>query len=73
MNSAPREAHPAILVRDISELRERLASQGLLPVDDEPLAGSHRLYIDDPFGNRLELVTRRDADTSLGQAAEEAR
>jgi catechol 2,3-dioxygenase-like lactoylglutathione lyase family enzyme len=53
-----RKAHPGLLVRDLRELIERLNSAGIKVVDDEPLAGVKRVYVDDPFGNRLELMER---------------
>ena len=52
-----RKAHPALLVTDLAELRERLVEAGVEVVDDEPLPGFDRLYAFDPFGNRLELLT----------------
>jgi catechol 2,3-dioxygenase-like lactoylglutathione lyase family enzyme len=53
-----RKAHPAILVDGLDELRERLLARGFAPIDDEPLVGHRRFYVDDPFGNRLEFLER---------------
>jgi catechol 2,3-dioxygenase-like lactoylglutathione lyase family enzyme len=53
---APRKAHPALLVEDLSALERLLRSLGYSVHDDEPLEGSHRIYVDDPFGNRIELL-----------------
>jgi catechol 2,3-dioxygenase-like lactoylglutathione lyase family enzyme len=53
-----RKAHPAILVRDIAELRERLLAGGFSPKEDEPLAGYRRFYVSDPFDNRLEFLEK---------------
>ena len=53
---AARKAHPALLVADLSALVATLSSAGVPVVDDEPLAGFDRVYVDDPFGNRLELL-----------------
>jgi catechol 2,3-dioxygenase-like lactoylglutathione lyase family enzyme len=50
-----RKAHPALLVRDLRALVDRLRQAGV-PVIEEPLAGHHRVYVADPFGNRLELM-----------------
>ena len=50
-----RKAHPALLVRDLRELVARLHQAGIEVVDDA-LAGYHRVYVSDPFGNRLELM-----------------
>jgi catechol 2,3-dioxygenase-like lactoylglutathione lyase family enzyme len=51
-----RKAHPALRVNGLRRLVERLRSAGVRVVDDEPLAGYDRVYVDDPFGNRLELM-----------------
>ncbi len=51
-----RKAHPALLVEDLAALVERLAEAGVPLRDDEPLDGYDRVYADDPFGNRLELL-----------------
>jgi catechol 2,3-dioxygenase-like lactoylglutathione lyase family enzyme len=54
-----RKAHPAFLVEDLAGLRDRLVAAGCLVRTDEPLEGYDRLYVDDPFGNRLELIEPR--------------
>lgn len=51
-----RKAHPALRVVDLPALRARLAGAGCRIVDDEPLEGHDRCYVDDPFGNRIELL-----------------
>ena len=53
---AARKAHPALLVDDLPALVERLQSAGVPLRDDEPLEGYDRVYVDDPFGNRIELL-----------------
>ena len=50
-----RKAHPALLVRDLRGLVERLRRAGVDVVAVE-LAGYYRVYVSDPFGNRLELM-----------------
>ena len=51
-----RKAHPAFVVDNLHELADALAAAGH-PVDrDETLNGYHRIYVDDPFGNRIELI-----------------
>jgi catechol 2,3-dioxygenase-like lactoylglutathione lyase family enzyme len=50
------KAHPAILVRGLTELAARCRAAGFPPVPDEPLAGFDRVYVFDPFGNRIELL-----------------
>src|SRR5262245_47023980 len=51
-----RKAHPAFIVADLRALMSRLAAAGVALRDDEPLDGYLRVYVDDPFGNRLELL-----------------
>lgn len=52
-----RKAHPALVVDDVLALAERLKSAGVPVVNDEPLDGWRRVYAEDPFGNRIELMT----------------
>ncbi len=51
-----RKAHPAVLVDDLAGLAARLAGAGHPCRSDQPLAGFDRVYVDDPFGNRIELM-----------------
>ena len=51
-----RKAHAALIVDDLDTLIATLTAAGHIPRDDEPLEGYHRVYVDDPFGNRLELM-----------------
>ena len=53
------KAHPGLLVSGLDALIERLRAAGLAIVDDEPLAGYRRVFVNDPFGNRLELMEPR--------------
>ena len=50
-----RKAHPALLVSDLNALIERLSLAGF-KVDDGERATYHRVYVSDPFGNRIELI-----------------
>lgn len=56
-----RKAHPGLLVTGLAALVERLKAHGARVVDDEPLEGYVRIYVDDPFGNRLELLEPQNA------------
>ena len=56
-----RKAHPGLLVDDLESLITALRTAGHEVVDGEPLAGYTHVYVDDPFGNRLELMERRSA------------
>ena len=53
-----RKAHPAFLVSDLASLCARLADAGHPSRTDEPLEGYARAFVDDPFGNRIELMER---------------
>jgi catechol 2,3-dioxygenase-like lactoylglutathione lyase family enzyme len=55
-----RKAHPALLVDDLPALIRRLGDAGIDVVEDEPLPGYDRIYVADPFGNRLELLEPTD-------------
>jgi catechol 2,3-dioxygenase-like lactoylglutathione lyase family enzyme len=51
-----RKAHPALVVDGLQELQRRCAAAGVETREDEPLDGARRLYIQDPFGNRIEVM-----------------
>jgi catechol 2,3-dioxygenase-like lactoylglutathione lyase family enzyme len=50
-----RKAHPGLVASDLDEVRARLAGAGIEFDDDDKIAGVERLFVHDPFGNRLEL------------------
>ena len=50
-----RKAHPALVVEGLGLLVDRLRAAGVT-VRDEPLGGCLRVYVDNPFGNRIELL-----------------
>ena len=51
-----KKAHPAFLVSDLASLISRLQDAHHCVVKDEPIEGLQRAYVDDPFGNRIELL-----------------
>jgi catechol 2,3-dioxygenase-like lactoylglutathione lyase family enzyme len=53
-----RKAHPALLVEDLRTLVTALRDKGYVVVDDDALEGFTRVYVSDPFGNRIELMER---------------
>jgi catechol 2,3-dioxygenase-like lactoylglutathione lyase family enzyme len=53
---AARKAHPALLVEDLPALRAIIQAAGHSLQTDEPLEGYDRIYVNDPFGNRIELI-----------------
>ena len=56
-----RKAHPALLVDDLDALTTRLSTSGAVVRDGDGVDGFVQRYVDDPFGNRIELLERRDA------------
>jgi len=56
-----RRAHPALSLDStaaLDALAGKLAWLGHEPCWDADLPGARRFYVDDPFGNRLELLAR---------------
>ena len=51
-----RKAHPAVRVDDLGALGALLAAAGHPLTPDNALQGTERGYVDDPFGNRIELI-----------------
>jgi catechol 2,3-dioxygenase-like lactoylglutathione lyase family enzyme len=54
--SPARKAHPAFIVEDLAELTQALTRAGCPVSLDTPLEGYDRIFVDDPFGNRIELI-----------------
>ncbi len=57
-----RKAHPALVVDGYDELTERLATAGVVLRDDTELSEVRRCHLDDPFGNRIELIDAESPD-----------
>ena len=55
-----KKAHPAFEIENIEELREHLLENGISVKDDQALPGAIRFYVNDPFGNRLEILRWND-------------
>lgn len=53
---AARKAHPAFHVVGLDRFAGRLEAAGVPLRWDDELPGYRRFYVDDPFGNRLELL-----------------
>ena len=51
-----RKAHPALLVEDLRQLVALLREHGISVEVDDALDGFFRVYVSDPFGNRIELM-----------------
>jgi catechol 2,3-dioxygenase-like lactoylglutathione lyase family enzyme len=59
-----RKAHPAFRVRGLSGLIRRCVDAGHPVERAVPVPGVERVYVEDPFGNRVELVERQDASST---------
>ena len=53
-----RKAHPAFEVDDLASLVARLTAAGIETRPDADLPGIRRVFVEDPFGNRIELIER---------------
>jgi len=51
-----RKAHPALVVSGLDELVARIEAEGGTVRWDAELPDVRRCFVDDPFGNRLELI-----------------
>ncbi len=51
-----RKAHPGIMVDDLDQVVDRFAATGHDVTPDELFPGHRRVYVHDPFGNRLEFL-----------------
>lgn len=50
------KAHIAFLTEDIGCIRRMCSEAGYDVIEDQPLEGYERIYVSDPFGNRLEFM-----------------
>lgn len=53
---AARKAHPAFLVSDLASLIATFEKNDVALMYDEPVDGFERVFVSDPFGNRIELM-----------------
>ena len=52
-----KKAHPALRVSGFSKLIDALREAGCAVSDEDRFEGAARVYVDDPFGNRIELIS----------------
>ena len=50
------KAHPAFRVTEYEAVRARLRSSGFEVREDDAIPGIRRFFVDDPWGNRLEVI-----------------
>lgn len=53
------KAHPGLLVNDLAALVAACQGAGFAVTIDDSLAGYQRVFVADPFGNRIELMQRQ--------------
>jgi catechol-2,3-dioxygenase len=60
-----KKAHPALVVRDLAALVASLESAGVevRPNGDQPAGAG--CYVDDPFGNRIELIDAGSSSSAV--------
>ena len=51
-----RKAHPGFLVADLAGLLARCRAAGCSVTEDRSMPELYRAFVDDPFGNRIELL-----------------
>jgi catechol 2,3-dioxygenase-like lactoylglutathione lyase family enzyme len=52
------KAHPALVVEGLAEIAERCSRLGFVTKPDVPFEGYRHIHVEDPFGNRIELMER---------------
>lgn len=60
-----RTAHPGLVVADLDAIVRALGTAGHDVRHDDDLPGFDRLYTDDPFGNRVELLRHQPGDVTV--------
>ena len=55
-DASARSQHPALVVDDLANLRERLEQAGCTIEEAIPIAGRARFFTRDPGGNRIEFL-----------------
>ena len=54
------KAHLAYQVTDLASWRKKLAEHGISVLESIPIPGYDRFELRDPFGNRVEMIERKD-------------
>lgn len=52
------KAHSALLMQGLPAFIQACHANGLEVIDDQPLEGYDRTYVNGPFGNRIELMEK---------------
>ena len=51
-----KKAHPAFQIKNLDALKTHLSNSDVSFVVDTDLPGADRIYVHDPFGNRIEIL-----------------
>ncbi|MDP4163760.1 MAG: VOC family protein [Bacillota bacterium] len=51
-----KKAHPGLVIENIDALMAHLNEKDVEFIEDDKLPGAKRFYMNDPFGNRLEML-----------------
>lgn len=51
-----KKAHPAFQVENLEVLKSHLTKNNVSYIVDTDLPGANRIYVHDPFGNRIEIL-----------------
>jgi catechol 2,3-dioxygenase-like lactoylglutathione lyase family enzyme len=62
--SPAQKAHPAFEVENLEELKRHLTSHRVVFTEDDHFPGANRIYLNDPFGNRIEILEWREGKYS---------
>ncbi|PLS15940.1 glyoxalase [Bacillus sp. M6-12] len=54
--SPAKKAHPGLEIENLPALIDRLNEHKIEFIEDGKLPGARRIYLNDPFGNRIELL-----------------
>ncbi|WP_176583209.1 glyoxalase [Priestia megaterium] len=56
--SPAKKAHPGFYVKNLPAFKDHLVSFGISFIEDKNIPGVERIYVDDPFGNRMEFLEK---------------
>jgi catechol 2,3-dioxygenase-like lactoylglutathione lyase family enzyme len=62
------KAHPAVLCADLDGLLVRLRTAGYDVREDAAVPGMRRAFVNDPFGNRIELIAALNGNNVAANA-----
>ena len=51
-----RKAHPAFEIENLEGFKDHLSKHQIEFKEDDELPGADRIYLEDPFGNRMEIL-----------------